>query len=30
MKKIDTIVEDIYSLFEKKNEDLTEKEVDNV
>lgn len=28
MKKIDTIVEDIYSLFEKKNEDLTEKEVD--
>ena len=28
MKKIDTIVEDIYSLFEKKNEELTEKEVD--
>ena len=28
MKKIDTIVEDIYSLFEKKNEELTEKQVD--
>ena len=28
MKNIDTIVEDIYSLFEKKNEELTEKEVD--
>ena len=28
MKKIDTIVEDIYGLFEKKNEHLTEKEVD--
>ena len=28
MKKIDTLVEDIYNLFEKKNENLTEKEVD--
>ena len=28
MKKIDTLVEDIYNLFEKKNEALTEKEVD--
>ena len=28
MKNIDTIVEDIYSLFEKKNEELTEKQVD--
>jgi hypothetical protein len=28
MKNIDTIVKDIYSLFEKKNEELTEKEVD--
>ena len=28
MKNIDTIVEDIYSLFEKKNEELTKKEVD--
>jgi len=28
MKKIETLVEDIYNLFEKKNENLTEKEVD--
>ena len=28
MKKINTIVKDIYSLFEKKNEELTEKQVD--
>ena len=28
MKKIDTIVEDIYNLFEKKNENVSEKEVD--
>ena len=28
MKKIDTIVEDIYNLFSEKNKELTEKEVD--
>ena len=28
MKNIDTIVEDIYNLFEKKNENVSEKEVD--